>query len=293
MTLFIQLVIDGLASGAIYAALALAIVLVNRSTGLINFAQGAMAVVATYIAYTMVQIQVPVFFAILISIVFAFFLGAFIERVIMRRFEGGSQDTAIIVTLGISIMITGFCGVLWGYNPLQFPSLFPLDTVNILGASIGVRALGTIAILIVVVAVLQMMFSWTRLGLSLRAVADNPVSSSLSGLAVGRLLMVGWGMAAALGAIAGALVAPQLFLTPTTLDFVLVYALAACILGGLDSPLGAVVAAMFIGVAENLAGAYIPLIGDDMKIAVPFLLMCAILIVRPQGIFGRKEVSRV
>ena len=139
----------------------------------------------------------------------------------------------------------------------------------------------------------RVLFQRTQLGLALRAVADNPESSALSGLPVGRLLMVGWALAAAFGAMGGALVAPQVFLTPGMLDFVLIYAVAAAVLGGLDSPIGAVVAAWLIGIVENLAGAYVAFIGDDLKIAVPLLAMFVILIVRPQGLFGSREVVRV
>jgi Branched-chain amino acid ABC-type transport system, permease components len=290
---FIQLIVDGLASGSIYAALALAIVLVNQATGLINFAQGAMAVFSTYIAYSLWQAGMWPLAAILITLALSLLFGAGVERVIIRRFERGSIDAAVVVTVGLFVLIAGIAGAIWSYNPLPFPSLFPLTTITIGGAVIGIRSLGTLAVLIVVMVLLQLLFQRTKLGLALRAVADNPVSSSLSGLPVGRLLMVGWALAAALGALAGTLVAPQVFLSPGMLDFILVYALAAAILGGLDSPVGAVVAALFIGVAENLAGAYIPFIGDDLKIAVPLAAMFVILIVRPQGLFGRREVVRV
>jgi branched-chain amino acid transport system permease protein len=290
---FVQLIVDGLASGSIYAALALAIVLAYRATGLLNFAQGVMAVFSTYLAYSFWQAGLWPLAAILIAIAISLVFGAGVERIIIRRFERGSINTAVVVTVGLFVLIQGISGAIWSYNPLTFPSLFPLTTIKIAGAVVGVRSLGTIAVLIVVVIVLQLLFKGTKLGLALRAVADNPESGSLSGLPVGRLLMIGWALAAALGAIAGALVAPQVFLSPIMLDFVLVYALAAVIMGGLDSPTGAVVAAWFIGVVENLAGAYLPFIGDDLKIAVPLAAMFIILIVRPQGLFGRREVVRV
>lgn len=290
---FVQLVVDGLASGSIYAALALAIVLVYRATGLVNFAQGVMAVFSTYIAFTFWRAGLWPIAAILLAIAISFIFGAGVERLVIRRFERGSVGTAVVVTVGLFVLIQGISGAIWSYNPLTFPSLFPLSTIKIAGAVIGVRSLGTIAVLLVVVLLLQLLFQRTKLGLALRAVADNPESGSLSGLPVGRLLMIGWALAAALGAIAGALVAPQVFLSPGMLDFVLVYALAAVIMGGLDSPVGAVVAAWFIGIIENLAGAYVPFIGDDLKIAVPLLAMFVILIVRPQGLFGRKELVRV
>lgn len=290
---FIQLVVDGLASGSIYGALALAIVLVNRATGMINFAQGSMAVFSTYIAYSLWQIGMWPIAAVVLTVIFSLFIGAGVERFIIRRFERGAIDSAVVVTVGLFVLIAGIAGAIWGHNPLPFPSLFPLGTFEIAGAVIGYRALGTIAVLLVAMVLFRLLFQHTKLGLALRAVADNPESSSLSGLPVGRLLMAGWALAAAFGALAGALVAPQVFLSPEMLNFVLVYAIAAAILGGLDSPIGAVIAAWLIGITENLAGAYIGFIGDDLKLAVPLVAMFLILIVRPQGLFGRREVVRV
>ena len=293
MGTFIQLVIDGLSAGSIYAALALAIVLVNQATGLINFAQGAMAVLAAYFAYSFLQLGIPLVLAILLSILASFVLGAIIERFLMRRFEQGDPDTAVVVTIGLLTLITGLCGWIWSYNNLQFPSLFPLESVNILGAVVGIRSIGTTLVIVGIMILLQLLFLGTKLGLALRAVAVNPQSASFSGLPVGRLLMVGWGLAAGLGAVAGALIAPSQTLTPGMMDAALVYALAAVILGGLSSPIGVVLAAWMIGVLENLAAVYVPFIGYDLKIAVPFILIFVVLIVRPQGLFGRKEVVRV
>ncbi|MDF2492040.1 MAG: livH 2 [Microbacterium sp.] len=293
MGTFIQLVVDGLSIGSVYAALALAIVLVNQATGLINFAQGGMAVLSAYVAWWFTGIGVPLILAILLSILFSFAMGAFLERYVMRRFERGDPDTAVVVTIGLLTLITGICGWLWSYNNQQFPSLFPLDTVSILGASVSIRSIGTTLVIVAIMILLQGLFLGTKLGLALRAVAVNPESASFSGLPVGRLLMVGWGLAAVLGAVAGALIAPQLTLTPGMMDNALVYALAAVILGGLSSPIGVVIAAWLIGVLENLAAVYVPFIGYDLKVAVPFVLIFVVLVVRPQGLFGRKAVVRV
>jgi branched-chain amino acid transport system permease protein len=290
---FVQLVVDGLSTGSVYGAIALAIVLVNQATGLINFAQGGMAVLSTYVAWWLTTHDVPLILAILVSILFSLALGAVVERWLMRRFERGDPDTAVVVTIGLLTLITGICGWLFTYNNQQFPSLFSLDTVSFLGVSISIRSIGTTVVIVVAMLLLQGLFVGTKLGLALRAVAINPQSAAFSGLPVGRLLMVGWGLAAALGAVAGALVAPQLTLTPGMLDSTLVYALAAVILGGLTSPIGVVVAAWIIGVLENLAAVYIPFIGFDLKVAVPFILIFVVLIVRPQGLFGRKVVVRV
>jgi branched-chain amino acid transport system permease protein len=293
MEKFVQLTVDGLSTGSVYAAIALAIVLVHSATGLINFAQGGLAVLAAYVAWVLTNRGVPLVLAIAASILFSFVLGALVERYLMRRFERGDPDTAVVVTIGLLTLITGIAGWLWTYNNQQFPSLFPLDTVSLLGVSISIRSIGTTVVIIVAMVALQGLFVGTKLGLALRAVAINPQSAAFSGLPVERLLMVGWGLAAALGAVAGALVAPQLTLTPGMLDTTLVYALAAVILGGLTSPVGVVVAAWLIGVLENLAAVYVGFIGFDLKVAVPFILIFVVLVVRPQGLFGRKSVVRV
>jgi branched-chain amino acid transport system permease protein len=293
MGTFIQLVIDGLSSGSIYAALALAIVLVNQATGLINFAQGGMAVLSAYIAWQLTAWSVPLLLAILISIAASFVIGAIVERFLIRKFEGGDPDTAVVVTIGLLTLITGICAWIWSYNNKLFPSLFPLETISIAGAVVSVRSIGTILAIVAIMVLLQLLFLGTKLGLALRAVAINPQSAAFSGMPVGRLLMVGWGLAASLGAVAGALVAPQLTLTPNMMDSALVYALAAVIIGGLTSPIGVVIAAWLIGVLENLAAVYVPLIGHDLKIAVPVIMIFVVLIVRPQGLFGRKAVVRV
>lgn len=293
MSTFIQLFVDGLSNGSIYAALALAIVLVNQATGLINFAQGGMAVLSAYFAWSLLGFGLPLIPAILLSVLASFLMGALIERFVMRRFEGGEHDAAVVATIGLLTLITGICSWIWSFDNQPFPSLFSADTFQLFGAVISVRSIGTIAVIVALMLLLQALFVWTKLGLALRAVAINPQSSAFSGLPVGRMLMVGWGLAAALGAVIGALVAPQLSLTPGMMDSALIYALAAVIVGGISSPLGAVLAGWLIGVLEDLVSVYVPVIGHDLNVAVPFILIFIVLIARPQGLFGRKEVVRV
>jgi branched-chain amino acid transport system permease protein len=289
----VQQVIDGLATGSIYGALALALVLVHRATGVVNFAQGQMAVVSTFVAWSLTTVGAPVIAAIAVAVLFSLLFGAAVERLVMRRFERESPMIAVVVTVGLLVFLNGLSALVWGYDIKPFPPLFSGGTLRVGGVTIAIASLGSIAVLVAVVVALQALFMRTRLGLALRAVADNPESSSLSGLPVGTLLMVGWGLAAGLGAVAGCLVAPKIYLDPNMLAGVIVYALAAAILGGLDSPLGAVVAAWIIGVTENLAGTYIGFIGNDLRIAVPLLLIVLVLLLRPQGLFGRREVVRV
>lgn len=289
----VQQIVDGLATGSIYGALALALVLAHRATGVVNFAQGQMAVVSTFVAWSLTQAGLGVLAAIGLAVVFSLVFGAAVERLVMRRFERESPLIAVVATVGLLLLLNGLTSLVWGYELKAFPPAFSGGTLRAGGTAVSITALGTFLTLVVVVLVLYVLIMRTRLGLALRAVADNPDSSALSGLPVGHLLMVGWGLAAALGAIAGSLVAPKLYLDPNMLAGVLVYALAAAVLGGFESPLGAVVAAWIIGVSENLAATYVGFIGNDLRVAVPLLVTVLVLLVRPQGLFGRREVVRV
>jgi branched-chain amino acid transport system permease protein len=288
-----QEIVDGITSGSIYGALALALVLVHRSTGLVNFAQGQMAVVSVYIAWGLLQTGMAVGVAIGLTLLISLVVGAATERLLIRRFEESEQLVGIVATVGVLICFNGLVSLIWGGSVKAFPSIFPDGVVSFAGARADWEDIGTVGVLLGVVALLQLFLLRTRLGLALRAVADNPHSSALLGLPVGALLLVGWALAAALGGLAGCLVAPAISLQPNMMDSILVYALAAAVLGGLDSPLGAVVAAWIIGIAESLAGAHIGFIGADLRIVVPLVLMAAVLLVRPQGLFGRPQVERV
>jgi branched-chain amino acid transport system permease protein len=293
VTTFVQQVVDGLSSGSIYAALALALVLVYRATGLVNFAQAQMGVVSAYVAWALARAGVPIGAAVACAVVASLAMGAAVERGLVRRFERGDPLVAIVATVAVLICLNGLVSLIWGADLKAFPDLFPSTTYRSGGVHVTAAEIGNVAVLLAVVAVLWVLFQHTRLGLALRAVAENPESSALSGLPVGALLMAGWALAALVGGLAGCLIAPKVSLQPNMMDGILVYALAAAVLGGLDSPLGAVLAAWIIGVAENLAGTYIGFIGNDLKIAVPLVLMAVVLLVRPQGLFGRREVQRV
>lgn len=288
-----QQIVDGLSAGSIYAALALALVLVYRSTGLVNFAQGQMAAVSVYIAWSLVSAGVPVGLAVVATMLASLVIGGLTERLLMRRFEGSDPLVGIVATVAVLICFNGLLSLIWGGSVKGFPSIFPSGVLSFAGARVTWADVGTVGVLLLAVGALQLFLVGTRVGLALRAVADNPGSSALLGLPVGSLLMVGWALAALLGALAGCLIAPAISLQPNMMDSILVYALAAAILGGLDSPLGAVVAAWIIGVTESLAGAHVDFIGADLRIVVPLVLMVLVLLVRPQGLFGRAEVERV
>lgn len=289
----LQNVVSGLAAGSIYGALALALVFVFRSTGVVNFAQGEMAMISTYFAVSLLTLSVPLGLAIAGAIVGSFVLGMAIERTLIRPLEGRGDHAASIVTVGLFLAFNGIAGWLWGVTPRTFESIFPGTNVSILGARVAVESLGTIAVLLGVVGLLFLFFERTRTGLMMRAAAVNPDSSRLAGVPVNRLLMGGWGLAAAIGALAGALIAPSVFVSPGMMGPVFIYALAAAALGGLDSPLGAVLGGWIIGVVETMAANEIDFIGADLKILVPLVIIFFTLLVRPAGLLGKPVVARV
>jgi branched-chain amino acid transport system permease protein len=288
----VQVIVDGWATGSLYGALALAVVLIYRSTGIVNFAQGEMAMFSTFAAWALLEAGLPLGLALLGTLVLSFLGGMLIERVIVRPVEGGEVLTVVIVTLGLFILINSGAGLIWGFGNRSFPSLFGDGTVAVAGVSVAVESLGIVAVLIAIVALLFLVTQRTRLGLAMRAVAMNPDSSRLVGISVGRTLMVGWGIAAVVGAVAGALIAPRLFLDVNFMGSVLIYSFAAATLGGFDSPLGAVIGGWIIGIAENLAGTYVDFIGADLKILVPLVVILVVLLFRPTGLFGSSGVAR-
>ncbi|MEA2330163.1 MAG: branched-chain amino acid transport system permease protein [Thermoleophilaceae bacterium] len=292
MERFVQVVVDGVATGSIYAAVALALVLIYRSTGIVNFAQGEMAMFSTFVAWGLYQGGVPLGLAVLTTLAVSFLAGMVIERAMIRHFEGGDVLTLVIVTLGLFILLNGLAGWIWGFENRGFPSVFGDDSVTLGGVRLSVESLGIVGVLLGVVALVFLLFQRTKIGLAMRAAALNPDSSALVGVRVGHMLMLGWGLAAALGALAGVLVAPRLFLDVNLMGSVLIYAFAAAALGGFDSAIGAVVGGWIIGVSETLAGTYVDFIGADLKILVPLAIIFVVLLVRPSGLFGTREVAR-
>ena len=294
MQLFLQQLMDGIATGALYGAMALSIVLVFRASGIVNFAQGEMAMFAAYIAWQTYAWGVPLPLAILIAMVIAFVGGAIIERTLIRPFGTSSAGhlPLIIVTLGLMLMLNSGAAWIWGYLTKEVPPVYGHGSLSIAGAAISRQGLGIILTVAVGAALLFYLFQRTKLGLTMRAAASNPESARLSGVPVGRMLLFGWGLAAAVGALVGALVAPQLFLQPNMMASLLLYAFAAATLGGFDSPVGALVGGLIVGISENLAGTYIPFIGTEFKQAVALIIM-AVLLLKPQGLFGAKTVTRV
>jgi branched-chain amino acid transport system permease protein len=291
---FFQQIVAGLGSGAIYASLALALVLIHRATGVINFAQGEMAMFTTYIAWTLTANHGwsywPAFIA---TLVFAFLLGVGIQRVVIAPVSNASVLTIVIMTIGLVLTFNGLASLIWSAEIRAFPSAFPNETWQIGGVSISQQDVGTFAIVIVLVALLWAFFQFTKVGLALRASALNPDASRLVGVRVGWMLAIGWGLAAMLGAVAGMLAAPTVFLDPNMMQAILIYAFAAAVLGGIDSPFGAVAGGLLLGVGLNLVGAYIDFVGADLRLPVALLIILIVLLVRPAGLFGKPVARRV
>jgi branched-chain amino acid transport system permease protein len=291
---FMQQVVAGLASGSIYASLALALVLIHRATGVINFAQGEMATLSTYVAWTLTTNHGWGYWpAFAFTLAVSFLGGAAIHQTVIRPNEKGSVLRVVIVTIGLLILFNGIVTYVWGGEVRAVQSPFPSGTTEIAGVAITTADIGTIVVVLATVVVLWLLLQYTKVGLAMRAASVNPAEARLVGVRVAWMLSLGWGLAAVLGAIAGMLAAPSVFLDPNLMAAILIYAFAAAVLGGIDSPVGAVVGGLTLGVGLNLVGQYIDFVGADLRLPVALLVILVVLIVKPTGIFGRREVRRV
>ncbi|MEZ3158939.1 branched-chain amino acid ABC transporter permease [Microbacterium sp. BWT-B31] len=291
---FLQLVVEGIISGSIYGAMALSIVMVYRASKLLNFAQGEMATLSAFLVYQGQVFGLPVWLSILLSLVITALLGVTVERLLVRPLGAmRSHLPVIIVTLGLMTVMTSVNGAIWGWDARPLNRMFGVGSFDVGGVSISYQGAGLVITIGLMALTLGVVFRFTRLGLGLRATAENPESARLSGVRVGTMLSVGWALGAVIGGVAGILVGPILTLEPNLMVTVLLYAFAAAILGGMDSPVGAIVGGIIVGVIENLAGSYLPWIGYDFKQVVALVVIIVVLAMRPQGLFGRKELTRV
>ncbi|MBV9523721.1 MAG: branched-chain amino acid ABC transporter permease [Alphaproteobacteria bacterium] len=290
MEAFLHQVLSGLATGGIYASLALALVMIHQATHLVNFAQGEMAMFSTYIAWALIEAGMPYWAAFGLTILASFAGGILIERVIIRPMANAPILASVIVFVGLLVIFNSIAGWIWTYTVKSFPSPFPAQPLW--GNNyVSTHELGAIGVTLIVLALLFGFFRFTLIGLAMRAAAENPVSSRLVGIRVGWMLALGWGLAAAIGAIAGMMVAPIVFLDPNMMSGILLYGFAAALLGGIDNPAGAVLGGFIVGVLENVVGAYV--IGTELKLTVALVVIVGVLTVKPSGLFGRVLVSRV
>ena len=291
---FWQQVVAGLASGSIYASLALALVLIHRATGVINFAQGEMATFSTYIAWALTTNHGWSYWpAFAVTLLASFAGGVAIHQGIIRPNEKGSVLRVVIVTIGLLLALNGLVTLIWSGEVRAMQSPFPTRTIDIAGVAISIQDIGTIGVVLATVVVLWALFQYTKVGLAMRAAAVNPAEARLVGVRVTWMLSLGWGLAAVLGAISGMLAAPSLFLDPNLMAALLIYAFAAAVLGGIDSPIGAVVGGLTLGVGLNLIGSYVDFVGADLRLPAALAVILVVLLVKPSGIFGKSEVKRV
>ena len=290
METFLHQVIAGLSTGGIYASVALALVMIYQATHHVNFAQGEIAMFATYIAWTLIQTGMPYWAAFFLTVFIAFVLGVLIERIIVRPVEQAPVLSVVVVFIGLLVIFNSMAGWIYTYTIKTFPSPFPTEAP--FGTKlVSSHELGAIGVTLVVLFLLYAFFRFTPLGLAMRAAAQNPESSRLVGIRVGWMLALGWGLASAIGAIAGMMVAPVVFLDPNMMSGILLYAFAAALVGGIDNPGGAVLGGFIVGVLENVLGAYV--IGNELKLSVALVLIIGVLVVKPSGLFGKAAIKKV
>jgi branched-chain amino acid transport system permease protein len=290
MQVFWHQVLSGLATGGIYASIALALVMIYQATHHINFAQGELAMFSTYIAWMMLDAGFPYWAAFLLTLVFSFVAGVLIERIVVRPVENAPVLTVVIVFIGLLVITNSMAGWIFSYTIKSFPSPFPSNAWYA-SSYLSAHAIGMIAVTLCVLLLIFLFFRFTPLGLAMRGAAQNPVSSRLVGIRVGWMLALGWGLAGAVGAVAGMMAAPIVYLDPNMMSGILLYGFAAALLGGIDNPWGAAAGGFIVGVLENLAGAYV--VGTEIKLTVALILIVGVLVVRPSGLFGRVLVTRV
>lgn len=290
MDLLLQQTLSGLATGAIYALMALAVVMIYQAIDHFNFAQGEMAMFSTFIAWQMLLWGFPFWLAFLVCIVFSFLGGMAIERIVFGPIRDAPVLSHVIVFIALFLVFNSLAGFIWEFTIKPFPSLFPAK-LPFETTLISMHEVGMILVTLLLLGLIFVFFRFTPVGLAMRAAAANPDSARLVGISVKWMLALGWGLAAAVGAVAGMLIAPVVFLEPNMMLGILLYSFAGAVVGGLTSPGGAVVGGFLMGVTENLAGTF--LIGSELKLTFALVIIVAVLLVRPAGLFGRVVVSRV
>jgi branched-chain amino acid transport system permease protein len=283
-------IFSGLANGCIYGSVALALVMIYQSTHHINFAQGEIATFCTFIAWALINSGWPYWAAFGATVVISFIAGVAIQRIILRPVERAPVLTNVIVFIGLLVIFNSLAGWIFDFTIKAFPSPFPQKSV-LATRFFSAHELGSAGVMVCVLVALYAFFRFTPVGLAMRAAAQNPDSARLVGIRVSWMLAVGWGLAAAIGAIAGMMVAPIVFLDPNMMSGILLYGFAAALLGGIDNPWGAVVGGLIVGVLENLLGAYV--IGTELKLTVALVLIVGVLTLMPNGLFGKQVVTRV
>jgi branched-chain amino acid transport system permease protein len=285
----VHVLVSGLATGSIYALMAISLVIIYKATRTLNFAQGEMLMVSAFIAWSASRIGLPLPLALGVAVVASAALGFAIERVIIRRAIGATHWDVLIITVGLSLILRSVAGMIWTHDEFPFPSFFPGRPVTLGAVRLARDSLGIIGASLALMLLLWALFTHTRFGRAMRAVAQNQAAARLMGISVERVYSLSWVLASVVGAIAGVLIAPVIFLS-TKMGLIVISGFTAAVLGGFGSMPGAVLGGMLLGVIENLAPLYLP---SSVRYAVPFLLLIGILVVRPSGLLGRVERRKV
>jgi len=286
-----QLIVSGLALGSVYALLALSLVLINKATDVVNFAQGEMAMFGTFICFSLLsRMHLPLIAVLALAVPLGALLGIITEQVAIRPLRAAPQVNALIATIGLWMIYHHGAGWIWGYDPVRFPSLFPPDPINILGARMAQNSLGIIGVSLLVMLLLYLFFEYTRTGIAMRATSMNRRAAQLMGINVGRVSLTAWGLATAISVVSGFLVAPLTFLDFEMMFVVLLKAFAGAILGGFNSLPGAVIGCLVIGLLENFFAAYA---STAFKDTFAFGIIVLVLMFRPQGLFTRRIGKKV
>jgi branched-chain amino acid transport system permease protein len=290
--IFAQQTVAGLSQGAIFGSLALSLVLIYRATEVINFAQGELAMATTYIAYQLTLWGLSYWLAFFLTLPIAFLLGMVIQVALIRPVQH-SIIAVVIVTVGLFILIDGIVTWIWGADLKFMKAPFGNSVYHVGGVAISLQDIGVLAVSLLSVFLLWLLFQFTKLGLAMRAAALRPAAAALVGVRVNWMLASGWGLAAVLGAVAGLMTEPSQFLQPTMMQAILIYAFAAAVLGGLESPAGAVIGGLLLGVFLNLLGQYVGFATSELRLPIAFAVLLVVLLIKPTGLFGRKQVRRV
>jgi branched-chain amino acid transport system permease protein len=293
MEYLLQQVLNGVTIGAVYASLGLALVLIYRTTNIANFAQGEMATFSAFMTWQLTQWGIPIVLAILIVIAISAVIGAVIYGILVRPVQYKDEMTIIIVTLGLYLAFNSTTGAIWGYMQKTSPSPFPATTWMLGDVRVSAELVSFVLVLMAISFGLFLLFQKTKLGNALRAAASNAQSAQLVGIPYTKMMILGWGMAAGLGAVSGALVSSRLSLDPNMMADVIIYGFASAVVGGMSSYVGVVVGGMIVGVSQALTIAFLPGLGADLQIVVPLVLIVAVLIVKPEGLFGKTVAARV
>ncbi len=292
MTRFIDLTLNGISTGAVYAAVALALVLTWRATRIVNFAQGGMLMITTFIASSVISTSGSYWLGFAVALVCGLVLGAVVERALMRRVESGAPLNAVIVALGLLILLQALAGMIWGNTPRSFPPAFSIRGYDVGGTHVLFAPNDTFTVLVVigVAAGLAALFRGTTIGLKMRAAAFQPEVARMLGVRVGRMFTLGWALAALVGSLAGLLVAPAVFVGPNQFDPILIFGFTAAVLGGLDSPVGAVVGGVALGLVLSYVSGYE---GASLVTLAALVILIAVLMIRPGGLFSSTQERRV